>query len=446
MTGPNIVFMMADDLGYGDLSSFGSSEIDTPNIDALGERGVTFGDFHSNGPVCTPTRASLITGRYAQRANLEGVLTAAGPSREHGLDPAKHYSLVRGLQDAGYRTAVFGKWHLGYDTKYNPVHHGFNEFRGYVSGNVDYHSHVDNNGVKDWWHNLEQTDEEGYVTDLISRHAVDFIEETDDRPFFVYVAHEAPHWPYQGRFDKADRMPGGRPTEDFPPRGSRQDQKAAYKEMIEAMDEGLGWIMDAIRSKGIEENTLVFFCSDNGPVPEVGSAGGLKGVKGDVYEGGHRVPALASWEGVIAPGSRIDEPILTMDVLPSFLSLSSSGMPAEAAPEAVDGRDFSELLRNPGSETAETFRERSCFWRFKGRVAVRQNDWKLVETSDRSELFNLAQDRGETQNLAPPAEEDATAPVPDRERDGGPTDHEIRAAFESLKAASRSWQAGLPGV
>ncbi|MBS3762815.1 MAG: sulfatase-like hydrolase/transferase, partial [Planctomycetes bacterium] len=144
---------MADDLGYGDLGCFGSETIETPHIDGLAADGLTFTDYHSNGAVCTPTRAALITGRYQQRSGLEGVIFVSGETRQTGLDP-EEFSVAEALKSSGYATGVFGKWHLGYKKRFNPLHHGFDEFRGYVSGNVDYHSHVDNSGIPDWWHNL----------------------------------------------------------------------------------------------------------------------------------------------------------------------------------------------------------------------------------------------------------------------------------------------------
>ncbi len=384
---PNFVFIMADDLGYGDLGCFGSETIETPNIDDLAARGLTFTDYHANGPVCTPTRAALLTGRYQQRCGLEGVIYVKGDTRKTGLS-TDEYCLSNTLRKGGYATALFGKWHLGYDTDFNPVHHGFDEFRGYVSGNVDYHSHVDNAGVPDWWDGTSQIEEEGYVTDLVNRHAVRFIEEHKDQPFCVYVAHEAPHWPYQGRFDKADRVPGG----DFPARGSREDKQAAYKEMIEAMDEGVGWIVEKLRELGLEENTLLVFCSDNGAEVPIGSNGALRGAKGDVYEGGHRVPAAVCWPGVVAPGGRTDATVLGMDWFPTFVQLA--GLEPDY-PKALDGVDISELIL---SGTA--LPERTTFWRYAGNLAVRRGRWKLVRYGETNALFDMEADPNETTDRA----------------------------------------------
>jgi arylsulfatase A-like enzyme len=308
------------------------------------------------------------------------------------LDPTENHCLAHSLRDAGYATAIYGKWHLGYRTAYNPVHHGFDHFRGYVSGNVDYHSHVDNSGVADWWHGLELVPEEGYVTDLVNRHAVDFIDAHRDVPFFLYVAHEAPHYPYQGRNDPAERPVGGKPQRDFAPWGSRTDPKEAYREMIEAMDEGIGWILAKLRECGLEEDTLVLFCSDNGAMTVVGSNGALRGEKGNLYEGGHRVPAVAAWPGRIAPGAVSHETVLSMDLLPTCLALAGDPRPA---PQPLDGIDVSAVLLEQGR-----LPERDLFWAYRGDAAMRRGKWKLVRTEGTCELFDLEADLEEQNDLA----------------------------------------------
>jgi arylsulfatase A len=220
---PNIVLIMADDLGYGDIGCFGNEKIQTPFLDKMATEGLKFTDFHSNGAVCSPTRAALLTGRYQQRSGLEGVIYAKGKTRATGLDVAE-LTFADYLKSAGYVTGVVGKWHLGYHIDYNPLYHGFDYFRGYVSGNVDYHSHLDGAGIPDWWHDLEKTKENGYVTDLVTKYSVEFIQKNKDKPFFLYVAHEAPHFPFQGRKDKADRKLGAK----FEAQGSRKDKQGAY--------------------------------------------------------------------------------------------------------------------------------------------------------------------------------------------------------------------------
>ncbi|MEA3476736.1 MAG: sulfatase-like hydrolase/transferase [Bacteroidota bacterium] len=196
---PNIIIILADDYGYGDVGCYGSKRFLTPHLDALAAGGLRFTDFHSNGTVCSPTRAALLTGRYQQRTGINGVVTAAG-HRHTGLD-LEETTFAEVLKSEGYVTALFGKWHLGYLPDYNPVRQGFDEFTGYVSGNVDYHAHLDQTGMEDWWKQDELNPECGYTTDLITDHGVDFIQRHSEKPFLLYIAHEAPHYPYQGRND-----------------------------------------------------------------------------------------------------------------------------------------------------------------------------------------------------------------------------------------------------
>jgi arylsulfatase A-like enzyme len=236
---PNIILIMADDLGYNDLGCYGAEYIKTPNLDTLASEGARFTDYHSNGVVCSPTRAALLTGRYQQRAGIEGVVTAKN-HRHTGL--SGEATMADFLQKHQYRTGIIGKWHLGYDTLFSPLNNGFDFFRGYVSGNIDYYSHIDQEGYYDWWLGKDTITEKGYSTDLITHHSIQFIEANLNNTFFLYVAHEAPHYPYQGRKDKADRTIGG----EFDVLGSRKDRINAYKEMIEALDDGIGQIRSCL--------------------------------------------------------------------------------------------------------------------------------------------------------------------------------------------------------
>ena len=333
--------------------------------------------------MCTPTRAALLTGNYQQRAGLEGVIYVKGETRQVGLDTTE-VTMAQLLQRNGYATGIMGKWHLGYQKEFNPVHHGFDEFYGYLSGNVDYHSHYDNAAIYDWWHNLDTIREEGYVTDLITRHAVDFIHQHKDEPFFLYVAHEAPHVPFQGREDPAYRFPG----KEFTYYGPVEDQQAAYREMIEVMDEGIGKIMEVLEEHQLD-NTLVFFLSDNG-AEAFGDNGGLNGQKGSLLEGGHRVPAIAYWKNNIKPGVS-SEMLISMDLLPTLLSVGQ----APIASDSFDGVDFSTLLLE-----GRPLEERTLFWRYQKQRAARQDQWKLWMTETDTALYNLAQDLNETTNLA----------------------------------------------
>lgn len=382
---PNIILILADDLGYGDLGCYGGP-FATPRLDAMAKEGLRFTDFHSNGAVCSPTRAALLTGRYQQRCGVEGVLTAVR-HREEGL-ASEETTFAEVLKSTGYVTALFGKWHLGYAPQFNPVRQGFDEFRGYVSGNVDYHSHVDQEGHPDWWVGEKAITESGYTTDLITRHAVRFIKANKTRPFCLYLAHEAVHYPYQTRTDAAQRQPGLKPAD---PHGIAADKQQAYAGMLAALDESVGCIMDVVKEQGLENNTLVFFTSDNGPASP-GKAGRLSGRKGSLLEGGHRVPGIAWWPGRIVPAESA-ELCLTMDLLPTLAALSGTPLPPGVQ---LDGVDLSSVLLR-----GEPLASRFVFWRFQGMSAARSGPWKLFgKTGNPPRLVNLADDLGEKHDLA----------------------------------------------
>jgi arylsulfatase A-like enzyme len=381
---PDIILIMADDLGYGDLGCYGSHHMDTPNMDRLAALGIRFLDYHSNGAVCSPTRAALMTGRYQQRSGLGGVVTAAG-HRHTGLSPDE-LTIADFLRSRGYHTGMVGKWHLGYDTAFSPLNNGFDYFKGYVSGNIDYHSHIDQAGFFDWWQGKDTLVEEGYVTDLITEASLDFIRTGRKAPFFLYIAHEAPHYPYQGRTDRADRTIGG----EFPNQGSRPDRKNAYREMVQAMDEGIGKILAELEISGQLENTFIFFCSDNG-ANEIGSNGPLKGFKGRLWEGGHRVPAIAVWKGHLEPGLS-KETVLSMDLFPTIVSLVND--------EEFDIQSFDGISIGPAMLQGASLPERSLFWRFKNQQSVRTGPWKLLIDETDTLLYNLETDPGEKMDVA----------------------------------------------
>ena len=386
MDRPNIILIMADDLGYGNISCYGSTKISTPNIDALAKGGMKFTDYHSNCPVCSPTRAALLTGRYQQRAGIEGVIYAKGPTRQTGL-ALEETTFAEVLKTRGYATGLFGKWHLGYNVEFNPARQGFDEFRGYVSGNVDYHSHIDGAGFDDWWKNLEKVPEEGYCTDLITKHGVDFIERHKDEPFCLYLPHESVHSPYQGRNDPPERLPGGKKG-----RKAKGDEIArAYKEMVEVMDEGIGRIVETVRRLGLERKTFIFFCSDNGATKN-GSNGALAGYKGSLWEGGHRVPAVAYWPGRIKPGTVTSQTTLGMDMFPTMVSIAGAKLPAGFK---LDGVDLLGMLTED-----KKLPERTLFWRYRKERAVRKGTWKLLIQGDNVKLYSLDEDLGEKKNLA----------------------------------------------
>ena len=384
---PNFVIILADDMGYGDASCYGSTEVVTPNLDQLAKRGMRFTDFHSSGNVCSPTRAGLMTGRYQDRAGIAAVVNADPKKQEHhrGLQP-QEFTFAEALKSKSYATALIGKWHLGYAKKYNPTHHGFDHFRGFVSGNIDYISHYDRMGVHDWWQGLERVKEAGYSTHLITNHALDFIEAHRSKPFCLYVAHEAVHSPFQGPNDPAVRGPDAKKPANI---SSKQE---AFKAMLTEMDNGIGQIVAKLEALNLTENTLLFFFSDNGPA--AGSAGPLRGRKGSNWEGGHRVPAIACWPGKIRAGVVTDQLGISLDLMPTMLDLIGVN--------PVPNRKLDGISLLPVLLRGESLGQRKLYWNHK---AMRDGKWKLVidgkgAHKDHVGLYDLEADIGETTNLA----------------------------------------------
>lgn len=393
---PNVVVILADDLGYADIGCYGNPRNRTPHLDALAAGGVRFTDFHANSSMCTPTRAALLTGRYQQRAAIE---TVFGMDPDEGLSP-RAKTMPGYLQKAGYATGAYGKWHLGLWPPFTPRSHGFDDFVGLLSGDGDHHSQVDRSGRADWWHNDEPLRETGYTTDLVTRHALAFIDRNRAKPFFLYVAHLAVHFPWQGPHDRADRQVGGNYDGDAK-FGSREDKRAAFREMVEAFDGSVGRIVGRLRELGLEKDTLVIVASDNGGYTVdrggyvgVSSNAPWRGQKAEFYEGGHRVPAIFSWPGRIAPQRLSDATVMTMDLLPTVLELA--GVPQPVGAYASDGVS---LVPHLFRETP--LPERMLFWRRGDTRAVRSGDWKLVANrSEPKELYNLRTDPSEQNDLS----------------------------------------------
>ncbi len=385
---PNIVLILADDLGYGSLGCYGNSGIKTPHIDRLAASGMKFTDFHSNGAMCTPTRASLLTGRYQQRCAWvpdEELSPVFRTQRQEnpvqrwawGLS-SQEVTLPALLRGAGYRTALIGKWHLGYDRKFHPMNHGFDAFRGFIGGNVDYHTHIAGYGTKelDWWQDREIRNEEGYSTDLLTKYACEFIAQNKRKPFFLFLSHEAPHNPWQGR-DPDKKKPA---IEN-------------YKEMIAVLDESVGAVVETLRTHDLETNTLVLFCSDNGPQAPKGFAanGPLQGMKGSMWEGGHRVPMIARWPGVIGAATTSDVVALTMDFLPTFTKLAGATIPPG---HVIDGADLMPVFKREGR-----IADRVIHWKHGDAWAVRQGPWKLIGQGTKAKaLVHVIDDPGEKTN------------------------------------------------
>ena len=384
---PNFVIVMADDMGYGDSSVY-NGWIETPHMERMAREGLTFSDFHSSGTVCSPTRAGLMTGRYQQRAGIPGVINADPKQAVHhaGLQQTE-ITFSEMLCGEGYRTAIFGKWHLGYHKPFNPIHHGFERFIGFLSGNIDYISHYDRMETYDWWRGVDKFQEQGYLTHLLTQHATRFIRDHQHEPFCLYVSHGAVHTPIQSADSPPQRGP-----EKVRSRRRTRPRDTTTELMMQALDDSIGEILDALVETGLSEKTLVLFFSDNGGASHM-RCDPLRGRKGTVWEGGHRVPAIGWWPGRISAGSRTDQLCITLDVMPTLLDLASIE-PSRTRP--LDGVSLTRLLLE-----GESLGRRQLFW---NGVAMRDGHWKLVTraraNSNGPFLFDLSTDIGEQNNVA----------------------------------------------
>jgi len=415
---PNFVVIMVDDMGYAGLSCFGNPYFKTPHIDRLAGEGILLTDFHSSGTVCSPTRAGLVTGRYQQRTGIEAVIHPAPNHAEHrkGLQ-ASEITFAERLKEVGYTTGLVGKWHLGYPHNtpdYHPQNHGFDEFIGYHSGNIDFVSHVGDHNIHDWWHGRKEVVEEGYATDLINRHAVEFIERHHSRPFCLYIPHLAIHNPVQVRGDPVRRPVLAEAETEWKPRGvawkpaSEAERIEKYRGMTLPIDDGVGQILETLVRLRIEKDTVILFFTDNGAANDFPSGSPhLRGAKGSVYEGGHKVPFIAWWPGRIPAGKVSDTAALTIDVMPTLLSLAGV---APRAGNKLDGVDLSPVLLQ-----GKSLPPRPLFWSSMGNngnrsEAYRDGSWKLVVQHPNAapgtfdfpkfELYHLGQDPTEKDNIA----------------------------------------------
>lgn len=387
---PNIIFILADDLGYGDVGCYGATDIQTPHLDQLAKEGLRFTDFYANGAICSPTRVAFLTGRYQQRVGMENALYYQEKGR--GL-PAEGETIADALQSAGYATGICGKWHVGYDPVRQPLQQGFDHFFGLLGGNHHYFEHMDRIGVPDLWRGNKPVQREGYTTDLLTEDALKFIEDNREGPFFLYLSHAAPHFPWQGPHDREKQI---RPKEPEWQKGDRE----TYAAMVESMDAGIGRVLDQLDELQLRERTLVVFTSDNGGHTHSRNAP-LRGKKGELWEGGIRVPCIARWDGVLPAGEITRQAGITMDWTATFRRLAGVGVDSRGE----DGIDLLPLLTGTQPE-----QKRTLFWRrkhgpvrkgFEEGRAVRQGRWKLIEQHDGGErqLFDLTVDRGESQNL-----------------------------------------------
>lgn len=365
---PNFILFLMDDHGYHDLGCQGAGDLKTPNIDALAASGVRFTNWYSNAPVCAPSRAALMTGRYPQRA---GVPNNGQPLR------ASEQTIASVLKPAGYATGVVGKWHLGSGPDTAPNAHGFDSFFGFHSGCIDYYSHRQYWGeprrvnYHDLWRNRTEIFEDGqYFTELVAREAKQFISENRSRPFFLYVPFNAVHYPMHAPHKYVERFPKLEP------------ERQMYAAMLAAADDAIGEILGVVKQLGLAENTMVFSSADNGATREPraglnqqpakgGSNAPFRGNKFSAFDGGMHVPAILSWPGVIRPGQVIREIGAHIDLLPTIAKAAGAALPGD---RTVDGRDMLPVAASGAKSPHE-----AMFWDSAGQLAMRRGNWKLVK-------------------------------------------------------------------
>ncbi|MDB5731657.1 MAG: arylsulfatase precursor-like protein [Variovorax sp.] len=399
MNRPNIIFIVADDLGFADLGCYGGREAEfgpvSPVLDGLAAGGLRFTQGYANSPVCSPTRFALMTARYQYRlrgAAEEPINSRSRGSLTLGLPP-EHPTLPSLLRAAGYRTALIGKWHLGYPPAFGPLRSGYEEFFGPMSGGVDYFTHCSSNGQHDLWFGEEERHEEGYLTDLLSRRSADYIARMAEgakagTPFFLSLHYTAPHWPWETRED-ADRAPDIKDNLFDLTAGNIH----TYRRMIHHMDEGIGQVVQALRERDLLDNTLIVFTSDNGG-ERFSDNWPLVGGKMDLTEGGIRVPWIAHWPAMVAAGRTSAQHCMTMDWSATLLDVAGvTGDPAFPP----DGVSLLPVLRDAAHGFA-----RPLHWRMnhRGQRALRDGDWKYLRVDGHDYLFNLPADERERANHA----------------------------------------------
>lgn len=420
---PNIIFIVADDLGFADLGCYGGrparfGEV-SPVLDQLAANGIKFTQGYSNSPVCSPTRFALMTARYQYRlrgAAEEPINNKSRGSTTLGLPP-EHPTLPSLLKKSGYNTALMGKWHLGYPPAFGPLRSGYDEFFGPMSGGVDYFTHCSSNGSHDLWFGEEERAEEGYLTDLITDRAIDYVQRMAadaqaDTPFFLSLHYTAPHWPWETRDDEA--LAQEIKNKLFHLHGGNIH---TYHRMIHHMDEGIGKLLDSLQTLGLMDNTLVVFTSDNGG-ERFSDNWPLVGGKMDLTEGGIRVPWIAHWPAAIAPGGVSTQACMTMDW--SATMLDAAGVaPDDTYP--LDGVSLLPVLHKPG----QTF-PRPLHWRMnhRGQRALRDGDWKYLRVDGNDYLFNIPADERERANLA----------------------HQHPQRLAAMRAAWEAWEATMPPI
>jgi arylsulfatase A-like enzyme len=393
---PNILFILADDLGYGDLSCYGRPDYQTPHLDRLAAQGVRFVNAYSASPVCTPTRCAFITGRYPARTRvgLEEPLTERGDLGERaktlGLPP-EHPTIASLLKRSDYQTSLIGKWHLGYLPNFGPVQSGFDEFFGIMSGAADFFTHKDMRGDGDLYEGRVPVERIGYTTEMLTQRAVEYVSNRrkgagSARPFYLSLHYTAPHWPWEGPRDQDVSRALGRGYDGFTAGGSLK----TYAAMMKSLDDGIGEVLRALDRAGLTRNTLVIFTSDNGG-ERFSYNWPFRGQKFSLWEGGIRVPAIVRWPGVVPAGVVTEQAAITMDWTATMLALGNAkadtGYP-------LDGNDLLPVIRG-----AQPAYERTFFWRTSIQDAALKGHWKYLKDGAEEYLFDLSVDEREQANF-----------------------------------------------
>jgi arylsulfatase A-like enzyme len=386
---PNIVFIMADDMGYADVSCYGRRDFETPNIDSIALNGMRFLQGYANSAVCSATRTGLITGRYQYRLRIGLEEPLQSGNENYGLPP-EHPTLPSLLKNAGYTTALIGKWHLGFLPKFGPLKSGYDRFYGFRSGSIDYFSHAGTDHKDDFWNNDTAIKEAGYTTNLFGNRAVEWINEFSraGRPFFLSLHFNAPHWPWEDVDDEeeSNRL-RGKAIQHYDGGSQR-----TYQRMIQAMDIQIGRVLQALAANGIAENTIVVFTSDNGG-ERFADTWPFTGRKTELLEGGLRVPFIVSWPARIAKGITNEQTAISMDFLPTLLAAAGTRPDDSYPPDGMN------LLPSLTGDAAPT--PRKLFWRYKNNLqqAHRDGDFKYLKIRGNTFLFNVAEDPMERANL-----------------------------------------------
>ena len=393
---PNMIVIMTDDQGYADMGCFGAPDLQTPHMDSLVASGMRFNNFYANCPVCSPTRASLVTGKYPPQAGVPGVIRTHPQNNWGFLDPTIP-TLPDLLSEEGYHTALIGKWHLGLGTPNTPNERGFRYFKGWLGDMMDDYVAKRRHGINYMRENDKEIDPPGHATDIFTDWAVDYLEDRKGKkdPFFLFLAYNAPHFPVQPPEEWLEKVKKREPN--------LSEKRAKLVAFIEHLDEGVGEVITALKETGLAENTLVIFTSDNGGLlRDEANNGNLRDGKQSVYEGGVKVPTCAVWPGKIEAGSRSLLRALTMDIVPTLLD--AAGVSYEG--DQFDGKSFLPTLTGDNQNWYNRpvfFSRREGGTRYGGKTieAIRMGDWKLLQNDPfgARELYNIRMDPSETTDV-----------------------------------------------